>query len=96
MLELECAECGDDPFRGRLNNVPTDWQLHRFSDPISEHTEFLTYAKKDKGRTKSRWADADWLQARRKLCDVIGEVYPIGVGAAVYVADYRDVRAAGK
>ena len=28
MLELECAECGDDPFRGRLQLFAewTDWQ----------------------------------------------------------------------
>jgi len=70
--------------------------LHQYDLPRWHHTEFLTYVKKDKGGTKGRWAEAHWLQARRKLCDIIGEVHPIGVGAAVYVADYRDVRAAGK
>jgi uncharacterized protein DUF3800 len=83
----------------------TQWQsfepkwkalLDKYNLPRWHHTEFLAYRKKDKSGQKSRWRDAEWLQARSEMCALICELHPMGVGAGVHFDDYEAIRALGK
>jgi hypothetical protein len=63
MLELECAECGDDPFRARsqLFLEWTDWQrLTPIPTRLNSRASAPCRIKKPK-RPRHQWRSALWL-----------------------------------
>lgn len=72
------------------------WQeLLDFADlPRWHHTDFMARVKRKKRSDPVvRWKDAEWLIARRMLCEAFEEVTPTCFAYAVKRSDYDELRA---
>jgi hypothetical protein len=61
--------------------------LHRW-----HHTDFMAKVKRAPGQPDRNWGDAEWLLARRMLCDSFEVTESTFLGATIPRKDYEDVR----
>ncbi len=56
------------------------------------HTDFVNKLYKRPGRPTEIWRNAEWLVARRLLCESFEEVKPVWIGATLNRSDYQSLR----